>query len=119
MVTYSNFKYVFMHVQFALSVGDDVPDSARSGAIPLARGPSSGTQEYKTDPSLYPMNEPLPKLESYPQCTGEVKYVDDLPLDKAGGELHGAFVVSTVAACELDQVDPTGALVNQIPFTYF
>ncbi len=56
----------------------------------------------------------MPKVESEAQCTGETRYADDVP--PAGGELHGAFVVSTMAACELDKVDPSEALVSSILF---
>ena len=73
-----------------------------------------GAQHFSTDPSLYPLNEPMPKVESEAQCTGETRYADDVP--PAEGELHGAFVVSTLAACELDKVDPSEALVSSTFF---
>jgi hypothetical protein len=36
----------------------------------IQRGLSSGQQSYETDPSLYPVNKPIPKIESQSQCTG-------------------------------------------------
>ncbi len=111
---YKTFLIYSSFFQFVLDVlGSRAPSSTRSGALPLTRGISSGSQYFATDPSLYPVNEPLPKVESRPQCTGETRYVDDLPLEGAGdkSEVYAAFVVSTLAACDIDKVDPSGALV--------
>ena len=41
---------------------------------------------------------------------GEAEYLDDSP--KFPGELHAAFVLATLANCELDLVDPSPALVK-------
>ena len=41
---------------------------------------------------------------------GEAEYIDDIP--KFPGELHAAFVLATLANCELDLVDPSPALVK-------
>ena len=65
-------------------------------------------QHYETDPSLYPVNKPVEKYEARLQCTGEAIYVNDIP--EIPGELHAAFVYSTIANCDLDTVDPTEAL---------
>jgi xanthine dehydrogenase molybdopterin-binding subunit B len=43
---------------------------------------------------------------------GEAKYIDDIPVRV--DELHGAFVMSTVANCLLDEVDASIALVIKI-----
>ena len=61
------------------------------------------------------VNEPIPKIEGQSQCTGEAEYVNDIPLHK--GELFGAFVISNVASCDVDVVDPSPALVR-ITFIY-
>jgi hypothetical protein len=39
----------------------------------IERGLSSGQQHYVTDPDLYPVNQPIPKIESQSQCTGETR----------------------------------------------
>ena len=65
-------------------------------------------QHYETDPSLFPINKPVEKYEARMQCTGEAIYINDIP--EIPGELHAAFVYSTMANCELDTVDPTEAL---------
>ena len=65
-------------------------------------------QHYETDPSLFPINKPVEKYEARLQCTGEAIYINDIP--EIPGELHAAFVYSTMANCDLDTVDPTEAL---------
>ena len=80
----------------------------RSGAAGIIRDISSGTQHYETDPSLFPVNKPVEKYEARLQCTGEAIYINDIP--EIPGELHAAFVYSTIANCDLDTVDPTEAL---------
>lgn len=89
-----------------------MPNELQSGATGIVRGVSSGVQNYDTDPSLYPVNKPVEKYEARIQCTGEAEYTNDLP--NLPGELHAAFVYSTVANCDLDMVDPSDALVRYI-----
>lgn len=97
------------YFQFILSIlGDNVSPELRSGASGIVRNVSSGMQHYETDPSLYPVNKPVEKYEARLQCTGEAIYVNDIP--EIPGELHAAFVYSTIANCDLDTVDPTEAL---------
>lgn len=40
---------------------------------------------------------------------GEAKYIDDMPL--RADELHGTFVLSTMANCSIDKIDASEALV--------
>ena len=89
-------------------LGDSISAELRSGASGLLRNISSGIQNYETDPSLYPINKPVEKYEARIQCTGEAIYINDIP--EIPGELHAAFVYSTVANCYLDTVDPSAAL---------
>ena len=53
----------------------------------------------------------LPKIEGKSQCTGESQYVNDIPVQK--GELFAAFVLTTVANCDLDVVDVSAAMVSR------
>jgi len=76
----------------------------------LERGLSSGKQEFDSDNKEWPVSEPIIKLEARAQCSGEAQYTDDIPLRP--GELHGAFVQSTVANCQIDSIDPSEALVS-------
>ena len=89
-------------------MGESIPESLRSGGQGLAREISSGQQTYDTDPDLYPVNEPVGKYEGKTQCTGEAQFINDIP--PTPNELHAAYVVTTVANCDLDTVDPSEAL---------
>ena len=96
--------------QFALNVvGKQVDAKNKSGMSNLERGVSSGKQEFDTDANEWPIRQPIIKLEARAQCSGEAQYTDDIPL--LPGELHAAFVLSTVANCQLDSIDPSKALV--------
>lgn len=75
--------------------------SLRPAAAQLQREVSRGDQFYATDPALYPINEPVAKVESAPQVAGETLYIDDLP--RAPGELHGAFVISEVRREKIEE----------------
>ena len=67
-----------------------------------------GSQEYKTDPKLYPINKPVEKLEATLQCSVEAEYINDIPA--LHNEVHAAMVVSTQANCDIESVDPAEAL---------
>ena len=82
----------------------------RSGALNLDRGLSRGEQSYDTDESLWPVSEPIEKIESKWQTSGELKYVGDIPTQQ--GELHSAFVLSNRANCDVVSVNATRALVK-------
>jgi xanthine dehydrogenase/oxidase len=80
-------------------------------AYQISRGVTSGTPTYPTgDASQYPISEPVEKIEAKIQCTGEARYVDDTPM--IPGELFAAVVMTKVARCDLDTVNPSPALVR-------
>ncbi|KAF4522203.1 hypothetical protein B566_EDAN007354 [Ephemera danica] len=66
----------------------------RTGAEILVRPISSGEQDFQTDESVWPLNQPVPKIDAVTQCAGEAKYVDDIPLKP--GELQAAFAMPGV-----------------------
>ncbi|XP_050344388.1 xanthine dehydrogenase/oxidase-like [Nymphalis io] len=79
-----------------------------SGGSLIKRPLSSGKQDFQTDSSLYPLNQPVQKLEAIIQSSGEARYVNDIPpLPK---EVFGAFVLSTVHNGDVDTVDVESAL---------
>ena len=97
--------------QFVLAaLGSSVPAELQSGAHGIVRDISSGSQNYETDSSLFPINKPVEKYEARLQCTGEAIYANDIPI--LPSELHAAFVYSTMANCELDVVDTSVAMVS-------
>ncbi|XP_013136377.1 PREDICTED: indole-3-acetaldehyde oxidase-like isoform X2 [Papilio polytes] len=74
-----------------------------SGGFLIKRPLSSGKQNFQTNPLLYPLNEPLQKLEAIIQASGEAQYANDIPPKKR--EVFAAFVLSTVHAGEIDVID--------------
>ena len=82
----------------------------RSGAddITLQRGLTSGKQNFETDESLWPVSQPIEKVEAKWQTAGEAEYIGDIPERK--DELHGAFVLSSLANATVVRVDSTKAL---------
>ncbi|CAH0755277.1 unnamed protein product [Diatraea saccharalis] len=82
----------------------------RSAVIRLneSRPLSVGQQIYTTNPSLYPLNQPLPKIEALAQCSGEAIYTDDEL--EFPNEVHAAFVLSTVPKGRIDTIDASAAL---------
>jgi len=105
MAIAKNLLYKF----FLSCLGDRVDPKAISGSLPIQRGVSSGYQHFTTDPSKFPIGQPVKKLESIAQCAGEAKFVGDAP--PIPSELHGAFVLAQVGNCDLDgDPDPSQAL---------
>ena len=76
--------------------------------MPFVRPISSGTQSFTTDPSEYPVSEPLPKLSALLQTSGQAQYTDDLPITP--GTLFAAFAVSTLGPATLAGLDLSAAL---------
>ncbi|KAJ0176322.1 hypothetical protein K1T71_008496 [Dendrolimus kikuchii] len=69
---------------------------------------SEGKQSVDTNPALWPINQPIQKLEALIQCAGEAKYTEDLP--SYPHEVFGAFVLSTVPKGFIVEIDPSKAL---------
>lgn len=81
-----------------------------SGGDIFRRPLSSGTQNFDTYKDKWPLTEYVPKYEGLIQCSGEVKYTNDLPnLPK---ELWAAFVPATEVHKKIINVDATNALVS-------
>ncbi|XP_060804308.1 xanthine dehydrogenase [Amyelois transitella] len=66
----------------------------RSGGEVIKRNTSKGTQVFDTDKSIWPLNQPVPKLEALVQCSGESVFANDLPTQT--GEVYAAFVTADV-----------------------
>ncbi|KOB70290.1 Aldehyde oxidase AOX1 [Operophtera brumata] len=69
---------------------------------------SEARQIFDTNPSLWPLNQPIPKVEALIQCVGEAKYSADLPTQPR--EVYAAFVLSTVAVGDIVRIDASRAL---------
>ncbi|KAF9823388.1 hypothetical protein SFRURICE_006601 [Spodoptera frugiperda] len=82
----------------------------RSGARDFrkTRPLSKGSEVYDTNPIIWPVNEPMPKVEALVQCAGEAQYCNDLPTQPK--EVFCAFVTSDVGTGEIESIDATPAL---------
>lgn len=58
---------LFILYQAILSLAPDVNPLYKSGGDTLLRPVSRGTQTYDTDKSVWPLNQPVPKLEALAQ----------------------------------------------------
>ncbi|XP_059045106.1 uncharacterized protein LOC131840908 [Achroia grisella] len=81
-----------------------------SGAIKIheTRPVSDSRQIFDTNPALWPLNQPLEKVEATIQCSGEAPYTEDLPCFPR--EVYAAFALCTVAAGNIESIDPSTAL---------
>lgn len=60
-----------MNFQFVLSLNpDSVSPQYRSGGSVLTRPVSSGKREFDTRKEVWPLNQPVPKIEGLIQCAG-------------------------------------------------
>ncbi|XP_013406957.1 xanthine dehydrogenase isoform X2 [Lingula anatina] len=94
-------------------VGEKAGARMRSGATKLIdqRPVSSGQQSFDTDPSKYPLNEPMPKVLARQQTAGEAMYILDQPAKP--GQLYGAFVTSTEGNAKIASIDT--AVAQNVP----
>ncbi|XP_062519686.1 xanthine dehydrogenase/oxidase-like [Corticium candelabrum] len=79
-----------------------------SSSIVSHRPVSSGIQKYSTDPSKYPLTQPMTKMAAKLQTSGKAEYVNDIPIYP--NEARGAFVKSTQANAKLVSMDASTAL---------
>lgn len=67
------------------------------------RSLSHSKQTYETKNQLFPLTQPIPKLNAHSQTTGETKYVDDLsPLSL---QLNGAFILTKIANAKIVSIN--------------
>ncbi|GFS24807.1 indole-3-acetaldehyde oxidase-like, partial [Elysia marginata] len=79
-----------------------------SGATGLLRTPIVGTQDFGTNPEMWPVSKPMPKRDAQYLTTGTTRYLDDLPTPS--DQLAGVPVISTIGQGTIDTIDPTPAL---------
>ncbi|XP_047997895.1 indole-3-acetaldehyde oxidase-like isoform X2 [Leguminivora glycinivorella] len=104
---------LFFKGLLALCPEGDVDDIFASGGIVLSktRPVSKAEQDYSTNPLIYPLNQPVEKVEALIQCAGEAPYSEDLP--SLPHEVFGAFVLATVPKGDIDKIDPSEALKHE------
>ncbi|XP_013162076.1 PREDICTED: indole-3-acetaldehyde oxidase-like [Papilio xuthus] len=91
-----------------LSQAPSVNPRFKSGGSLLNRPVSSGTQTFDTDKSIWPLNQPVQKLEGLTQCSGEVRYSCDMRYSQR--DVHVAFVLATEAVADIKNINATDAL---------
>lgn len=82
-----------------------------SGGLQMIRLLSSGVQSFETDKSQYPLNQPVEKYNGILQCSGEAKYINDMP--KIENELWAAFATADKVHAKIAQIDASQALVSK------
>ncbi|XP_049801265.1 uncharacterized protein LOC126236198 isoform X3 [Schistocerca nitens] len=104
--------------KFVLSISpENVQRTMRSGGEMLMRPVSAGKQDFDTNKMVWPLNEPIPKLEGLMQCSGEARYVNDTA--SIPGELFGAFVVTSVGSGWIKSTDASAALALEGVVAYY
>ncbi|XP_054284608.1 uncharacterized protein LOC129001378 [Macrosteles quadrilineatus] len=88
---------------------DNIAPKIRSGGDDLVRPLSSGKQEYSCDTSQPPLYQPLPKLESLIQCSGEAEYIPDIR--SSVKDLYAALVLAKQGPAKLASIDSSKALL--------
>ncbi|CAG9770996.1 unnamed protein product [Ceutorhynchus assimilis] len=80
--------------KFVLSIAPSNKLSPRnqSGGSMLSRPLASGIQEYGTNEAMYPVTQPVVKLEALAQTSGQTQYIVDKP--DLPNQLHACFVTA-------------------------
>lgn len=99
------YKFVLSSAQVA-----KVNSKYLSGGDILKRDLSSGIQTFDTHKRNWPLTKNIPKIEADVQCTGEAKYINDIPT--LPEELHCAFVLAKKVHRNILKFDATAALVR-------
>ncbi|CAG9861069.1 unnamed protein product [Phyllotreta striolata] len=90
----------------------------KTGGLLLGRPLSEGTQEYGTIKENWPLTQPIPKLESLAQASGQIKYIMDAPL--LPNEAFVSFVTAKAkAGSTITSIDATKALNMEGVIAYF
>lgn len=100
---------MFFFLQFVVNNGKNkVSPKLRSGGLSLQRGLSSGRQDYDTDKNLWPLNQPIPKIEAIYQTSGEGEYINDIVIRE--NEVFCALAIAETVG-EIKEIDSHEALV--------
>ncbi|XP_047998098.1 probable aldehyde oxidase 4 [Leguminivora glycinivorella] len=94
----------------SLCPSSTVSPKYESGGIVLSktRPVSNGRQFVDTNPLLWPLTQPIQKVEALIQCAGEAPYTEDLP--ELPREVFGEFVLATIPVGEIKHIDASEAL---------
>lgn len=77
----------------------------------LTRPLSNGVQDFDSNKSLYPLTQPIPKVEALAQTSGRAQYVNDIP--DYPGQLFLALVeAKAVPQSKIKSINADKALVK-------
>ncbi|PZC82143.1 hypothetical protein B5X24_HaOG210951 [Helicoverpa armigera] len=92
----------------SLCPSDKMNPTYKSGGEAIKRHSSKGMQSYETDKSIWPLNQPIPKIEALVQCSGEAVFANDLPGEN--DEVFAAFVTAdTLPGSVIEDFDTSEA----------
>lgn len=117
---FRKFLAISLFYKYILSICplDKVTPTHKTGSLKLSRPVSSGVQDFETDQSLYPLGEPIPKIEALAQTSGAAEYFNDIPEHPL--QLHAAFVTAEAPANSvIKSIDTTEALKMKGVVAYF
>ncbi|XP_072923323.1 xanthine dehydrogenase/oxidase-like isoform X2 [Hemitrygon akajei] len=99
---------LFYKFYLSLLSDDIISPRNRSAQYSLERPVSTGKQTFSSKPEEYPLTQPMPKLSSHLQTSGEAQFINDLlPVPN---ELFAAFVLSTEGNATLSNIDGAAAM---------
>ncbi|XP_026467617.1 xanthine dehydrogenase-like [Ctenocephalides felis] len=81
----------------------------KSGREILRRNLSRGEQTFESKKEMWPVQEPIPKIEALYQCAGEAEYIAYIPLKP--GELFAVFVLAKKPLTTITHIDAKDALI--------
>ncbi|KAB7507056.1 hypothetical protein Anas_02025, partial [Armadillidium nasatum] len=90
-------------------LGNSASSDVQSGGTKLERPISTSKQNFDANKEAWPVGQPVEKLESRIQISGEAEYLDDIP--DLPGELYGSFVQSERATGKIKSIDASKCLV--------
>jgi xanthine dehydrogenase/oxidase len=105
-VAYRKSLSLSLFYKFILTACSNLIDDRYKSAIESVidtRPVSQAQQSFPTSPDLFPLTQPMTKLNAYAQTSGEAAYVYDM--DAPPHQLHGAFILTSVGNCTIDTID--------------
>lgn len=107
---------IALYYRFVLATApaEQIHNQYASGASPLERALSSGSQTFQSNEKTYPLTQPALKYEGLIQCAGEAEYVNDKFSNDADRELWAAFVPATQVHAKVVSIDASKALVRKL-----
>uniref|UniRef100_A0A1B0DQ14 Uncharacterized protein n=1 Tax=Phlebotomus papatasi TaxID=29031 RepID=A0A1B0DQ14_PHLPP len=100
-------KGLFYKTVLNLAPRSIIQPSFQSGSSLISRPLSSGRQDYPHNPDLYPLTQPIMKIEAMIQCSGEAEYVNDIYVHDS---LWATFVLAKEPLKTIVSIDPSEAL---------